>query len=100
MPMMSIQVTIPASGKVQVSTGIPSNFQNDILVQWLQFQNNAAHTVRYGDWSVSSTKGMMLANGSPGGAGSQSTPIGYSTMITDWWVAGTAGDVVDVLFIP
>jgi hypothetical protein len=41
--------------------------------------------------------GILLNSG---GAGAQSTPINYSTNLAEWYVAGTPGDVVDILFIP
>ncbi|MDE2104228.1 MAG: hypothetical protein KGL39_43730, partial [Patescibacteria group bacterium] len=59
----------------------------------------AAHSIRYGDATVSSSKGILLSAGTPGGAGSQSTPVNYGTYLSDWWIAGTPGDVIDVLFI-
>jgi len=118
MANLLLQVTIPSGGKAQVSSFLPANngvgnavfAPGNIFVQWLTFQNNSAHSIRYGDQSVSVTtpaavnggtagKGMLLAPGSPGGAGSQSTPVNYGTYLSDWWIAGTAGDVIDVLYI-
>lgn len=110
MANLSIQVTIPVGGKVVASSGLPSSVPPNMLVQFLQFQNNSAHAIRYGDNTVSVTapaavnggtagKGMLLPGGSPGGSGSQSTPVAYATMLSDWFVAGTAGDVIDILFI-
>ena len=121
----NLQVTIPASGITPIIAGIPANTgalsgpQNsaggftpwavgDCIVQWLQIQNNSAHDIRYGGPNVSVTlpaaanlgtagNGMLLT---PGGAGAQSTPINYSTNLAEWYVAGTPGDVVDILFIP
>lgn len=118
MANLLLQVTIPASGKAKVSSFLPTNNgvgnavfdSGNIYVQWLAFQNNAANPIRYGDQSVSMTtpaavnggtagKGILLAAGSPGMSGSQSTPINYGTYLSDWWIAGTAGDVIDVLYI-
>jgi hypothetical protein len=123
MQSFTLQVTIPNSGVVNLAAALPKNTggngnltaplseYGNRFVQWIQFQNNAAHNIRYGmDNLVSVTtpaavnggtagRGILLASGSPGGAGSQSTPIEYSTMISDWWIAGTAGDVIDVLVL-
>jgi hypothetical protein len=125
LPRLNFQVTIPASGITPIIAGIPANTgalsgpQNtaggftpwavgDCIVQWLQIQNNSAHDIRYGGPNVSVTvpaavnlgaagNGILLNSG---GAGAQSTPINYSTNLAEWYVAGTPGDVVDILFIP
>ena len=103
------QCTIPAGGKVQLSTGIqlPSNnsggigaapSQNgNIFVQQLIVQNNQAHNMRLGDVTVSSTKGLLLlANGGSFNGGAF---INYGTYLSDWWINGTSGDVVDFIYI-
>ena len=128
LPRLNFQVTIPASGITPIIAGIPANTgalsgpQNtaggftpwavgDCIVQWLQFQNNAANPIRYGGPNVSVTtpaavnlgtagNGMLLPGGQPGGSGSMSTPINYSTNLAEWYVAGTPGDVIDILFLP
>src|SRR5665213_1127793 len=125
LPRLNFQVTIPTSGITPIIAGIPANTgalsgpQNsaggftpwavgDCIVQWLQIQNNSAHDIRYGGPNVSVTapaavnggaagNGILLTSGS---AGAQSTPINYSTNLAEWYVAGTPGDVVDILFIP
>jgi hypothetical protein len=128
LPRLNFQVTIPASGSTPIVAGLPANTGavsgpantaggftpwpiGDIQVQWLQIQNNSAHAIRYGGPNVSVTlpaaanggtagNGILLAPGSPGGAGSQSTPIAYTTNLSEWYVAGTPGDVIDILFLP
>ena len=108
---LTFQVTIPAGGVVNVQTALfganPTALEANAYVQWLTFQNNSAHPCRYGTSpKVSVTTpaavaggtagfGTLLAPGSPGGAGSQSTPVTYSTMLSEWWIAGTEGDVID-----
>lgn len=106
--MACFQVTLGVGATEVV---VPAAMQTTLMVQWLTFQNNSAHAVRYGnDKTVSVTtpaavnggtagKGILLSPGSPGGAGSQSTPITYGTSLRDWWIAGTPGDVIDVLTI-
>jgi hypothetical protein len=110
---MSFQATIPASGKVQLSSALPSSIQPDILIQSLIIQNNCSHIMRYGDVTVSATAPAAVSGGQAGrgiiifpsaGAGAQvggGIPafINYTSMLSDWWVAGTAGDVVDFLFV-
>jgi hypothetical protein len=129
LPRLTFQVTILAGTKptaiisgLPANTGAPSGSPSlpggftpwalgDIQVQWLQFQNNSAHNIRYGGPNVSVTapaavnggtagNGMLLPGGQPGGSGSQSTPIAYTTNLSEWYLSGTAGDVIDVLFLP
>jgi hypothetical protein len=102
------QCTIPASGKVQLSTGIQQPTittgvgigpfpTGNLYVQQLIVQNNAAHSMRLGDVTVSSTKGIVLGIGA--GSANAGGFINYGSYLSDWWVAGTAGDVVDFLYI-
>lgn len=90
------QVTIPASGIVQLSKGLPVSTPADTFVQELMIQNNATHNIRVGDVSVSTTRGILLA---PTGSGNFGAFMNYGTFISDWWIAGTSGDVIDFLFI-
>jgi hypothetical protein len=59
MAVQTLQVTIGASA-TQV-TALP------LRGRWVQFQNNAAHNAHIGDVNVSSSRGIQLASGSPGG---------------------------------
>lgn len=93
--MPLLQVTLGA-GATQVST-------QNIFCRQIFFQNNAANVVRVGnDNTVSATKGMALApaaGGNPGGSlNSGPSPI-YYTYLSDWWLFGTAAQVIDVLYI-
>ena len=103
------QVTIPSSGKVQLGsdlnpqTGGPGNLTANLVpatiyVQVLQVQNNGASTtnMRLGDRSVSATRGILLFPSSSDNIGAF---INYGSYLNDWWVFGTAGDVVDYLFV-
>lgn len=105
---LTFQVTIPASGVINLQEALfgadPTQIQSNAYVQWLSFQNNAAHDCRYGTSPKVSVTTPAAVNGgtagfgtrlTPGGAGSQSTPITYSTMLSEWYLAGTPGDVID-----
>lgn len=93
MSMQTLQVTIPASGKAQVWTnGIKP-------IQFLVFQNNAVDLCRVGDVNVSATRGISLAPASAGDSVPFAPPIEYGTDLSEWWIFGTSGDVIDVLFI-
>lgn len=102
------QVTIPAAGVVNLQTALfganPTAIEANAYVQWITFQNNSAHEIRYGTSPlVSVTTPAAVAGGTAGfgirltvgGAGSQSTPVTYATMLSEWWIAGTVGDVID-----
>lgn len=90
--MYTLQVTLTAAA-TQLST-------NQRMAQALIFQNNAAHIVRIGDSQVSATRGYSLAPASAGDSLPASFPLEYATDLTEWWIFGTAGDVIDVLVFP
>lgn len=89
---VTFQVTL-GSGATQLSAA------HLYCSAWI-IQNNATHNMRFGDSTVTTSKGTVLASGSPGGSytttasanGSQPNPDDLS----QWYVAGTAADVVDV----
>lgn len=91
MPVL-LQVTIGAAA-TQIS---PSA----IFVQTLMVQDNAAHNVRVGDSTVSSTKGILISLGSPGGSYNTTLNFPRGTILSQWYLAGTEGDVIDVLYEP
>lgn len=107
------QVTIPAGGgKVKLASALPQGAgivsgnllapltASRVLVQQLQVQNNGASNtnMRFGDQSVSATRGIVLPPTSSDNLGAF---INYSTFLDDWWVYGTTGgDLVDFLYIP
>jgi hypothetical protein len=87
---LTIQVTIGAS-----ATQLSSTVQK---CSWFAVQNNAAHTIRIGDSTVTSSRGTVLLAG-PGG-GSWQPPLTQPATAFDlsqWYVAGTQNDVVDVM---
>jgi hypothetical protein len=105
------QCTIPAGGKVQLSTGIqqPSTGTGagvgappvgNLYVQQLVIQNNSGATLRIGDVTVSATRGLLLPSAAaPPNSANLGAFINYGTYLSDWWCFGTAGDVVDFLYI-
>lgn len=88
----TFQVTIGASA-TQIST------THLYCSAWI-IQNNAAHNIRFGDSTVTSSVGTALVSGTPGGSytttasanGTQPTPDDLS----QWFIAGTQNDVIDV----
>jgi hypothetical protein len=89
--MKLLQVIIGASA-TQFTTA-------DIPVRQIMVQNNAAHSMRIGDSSVSSTKGALLASGSPGGSINMGPFYDNPENLKDWWVSGTQNDVVDIIYL-
>jgi hypothetical protein len=87
--MQTLQVTL-GSGATQIS-------REAIAFQYIVFQNNSTHAVRIGDALVTATRGMLIAAG--GGSETFSGLIDYGTFLSEWWLFGTAGDVIDILFI-
>lgn len=90
------QVTIPSGGKIALASGIPSTVSPNQSLQCLQVQNNGNNNMRFGDGSVSQTKGIILY---PSGSSNLALAIAATSMISDWWVWGTPGDVLDFIFI-
>lgn len=86
---VTFQVTIGASTTQISATHMLCN-------SWI-IQNNAAHNVRFGDSSASSTKGTLLVPGaSYTSQGSQNGTQPEPDDLSQWYVAGTQNDVVDV----
>lgn len=104
------QVTIPASGKANLADGLPQPTGGKGItvgaspvgvtyVQQLIIQNNSGAPVRIGDVTVSVSRGILLTNAAPPNSANLGAFINYGTYLADWYVFGTAGDVVDFLYI-
>lgn len=85
----TLQVTIGASATPIIASG-------DISYKWIVFQNNAAHTFRVGDLNVSASRGIQLLAGGSYTQQPFSPPLSGS--MAAWYVFGTAGDVVDIIY--
>ena len=93
--MQTFQVTIGSNGKGQFPT-LP------LMPQYMTVQNNSTDIMRVGDTSVvagayGTGKGILLQ--SSGGAFTFQLGQDYSTRTSEFWVAGTSGDVLDVIII-
>lgn len=89
----TMQVTVGSTTTQILSPGA------HLQCRWIAIQNNAAHTIRIGDASTSSTRGILLASGSPGGSfyvGPDSS--GTARDLGGWYINGTSGDVIDVVY--
>jgi hypothetical protein len=89
--MRLIQLTLGSGTNTQVTT---QNIYASIVV----FQNNAANNMRIGDNTTTSSKGITLASGSPGGSATLQIFPPRGTLLSSYYVAGTAGQVIDILY--
>ena len=96
--MRLIQVTIAVTGtRQQISPNLNGvNQSNQVYASLLIIQNNGTNNMRIGDNTVSSTKGIVLY---PSGGSVTANPfIVRGTMLAQWYIEGTAGDVCDILY--
>lgn len=98
--MQTLQVTLLA-GKTPIVATAPTQSQTQIRIsfQSLTIQNNSADPVRVGDTNVSATRGILLAGGSPGGSITIDSLMEYSSDLSEWYLFGTQGDIIDVLYL-
>jgi len=61
----------------------------------LQMQNNGTHSMRVGDNTVTASRGQLI--GPSGGLYTAPCPP-KGTRLSDWWVIGTSGDILDILY--
>ena len=87
----NLQVTIAATNTPQRLT------TTNTKAYQIVFQNNAAHVMRIGDSTTTSTVGLVLSAG--GGAANAVPRIVQDTDLTDWYVNGTQNDVLDILYL-
>lgn len=108
MANLNLRVVIGASGKTQISTALPQPTGGagnvvgqppvgNVYAQQLIFQNqSASNTMAIGDTTTTNSNGLQLG---PSGSANFGAFINYGTYLSDWWVVGTAGDVLFVLYI-
>lgn len=91
--VVTIQVTIGAANTKVIAAGAHQN------CRWIVIQNNATHTIRIGDTNITSTRGILLSSGSPGGSffvGPDSS--GSARDLGGWYINGTTNDVIDIIY--
>ena len=93
---MMLQYTIQATGVTEPITPTQRDgIANGIYFQNATLQNNGTHDMRVGnDSTVSATKGLKLT---ATGSFTDILPINYAGTLNDWYVNGTANDVLDIL---
>jgi hypothetical protein len=87
--LSTMQVTL-GSGTTQMQTASLGVYQ-------IILQNNATHSMRCGDSNTSSSRGALLASG---GGSMNFGPMSFQGLdLSQFYCAGTSGDVVDVLYL-
>lgn len=90
--MRVIKVTI-AAGATQITTN------TNLYASIIALQNQGAASMTIGDNTVATTGGVLLATGTPvGGSATFQMTFARGTKLSDWWVSGTAGQVLIVLY--
>lgn len=88
MAVTTMQVTL--SGATQVSA-------TKILARWVEFQNNAAASMRLGDANVTSSRGISLLAGG-GFFAPPTSDISQVHDLSQYYVVGTDTQVLDVVY--
>ena len=97
MANMNLKVTIASTGVAQnIADSLPASVKPNTYVQQMILQNQGANSMHIGDSTTTSTDGLLLSASGSANAGGF---INYGTYLSDWWVVGTAGDVLFVLYI-
>ena len=92
MAWVSIQITLPASGNIQLST-LPIQCRQVVV------QNNSGNNCYLGDSTVSSSKGLvLLASSVAGSLWSTGPSVAYAQYLSDFFLAGTSGGKIDVFY--
>lgn len=100
MPFFQVTLTAVAT-PIVAQNATQNSTQLRIAFQQLQIQNNATHGCRVGGPDVSATKGFALASGSttPTAPFVASCHQQYSSDLSEYYVFGTVGDVIDVFYL-
>lgn len=95
--MVILQVTLLA-GATQIAPPNTGVLPNSKQFQTLIIQNNSAAVIRVGDSTVTATTGISVPDA--GGILQINLGLDYcGTDLSEWWIFGTAADVIDVLWI-
>lgn len=94
--MHLLQLTITATGVNQPI--IPAAVVPDRILPFQQiiFQNNGSNNMRLGDAGVSATRGIVVG---PSGGTNVAPQLQYSGDLSEFYVNGTAGDILDIMVL-
>jgi len=96
--MHLIQVTLTAGAATPLGSPL-QGIANGQFFQQLVIQNNTASTVRVGDSTVSSTRGILLESGVPGGSITTTLSIQNSGTLNEWYAYSAAAVTIDIMLI-
>lgn len=90
--MRLLQVTIGSETRTQITTA-------QIYTPYLSIQKNTANNCRVGDNTVTTSKGIVIAAGNT----TPQAPLvvhrsDNRVLLSQYYLAGTSGDVVDILY--
>lgn len=88
MSIANYQVTVGAATTVCSSTSIPA--------RQVVISNNGGHSIRVGDSTTSSTKGILIATATNYTLGQMDA---YTLNLNQLYINGTQNDVIDVVVI-
>ena len=95
--MRVIEVTL-GSGATQILIPNQQAPMANVAVSLLVVQKNSTNSVTLGDNTVTDTKGIVIAAGTPG------TPLilqfsqPRGSLLSQYWLFGTSGDKVEVMY--
>jgi hypothetical protein len=92
--MHLIQLSPASTGLVKVIPQAPIQ-KETVPFQWSTFQNNGTNSMRVGDVTTSSTKGILLQ---AGGALTFGPALSYGQDLNEWYVYITSGDKCDIMY--
>lgn len=93
--MISFQVTLGAAKTPLIAAGLPPAYASFLIIQ-----NNAAASIHIGGTTVSSTLGILIANGTPPGSATMQFAFPRGCCLNNVYLFGTAGNIIDVVYEP
>jgi hypothetical protein len=94
--MRLIQLTLGAAA-TQITPNTNTTSTMPIYVSTLIIQNNAAAAIRIGDNTVTATKGIAL-NPSAVGPELVTFQMVRGSLLSQWYIFGTAGNIIDIMY--
>jgi hypothetical protein len=92
--MHLLQITVgPNATPIIPKAVVPAN---SAAFSVLYLQNNSGTSVRVGDSTVTASKGILLASGTPGGSLTITPSLQYSGDLTEFYLFG-AGAIIDIM---
>lgn len=98
---VTAQYSVPGVHTLQVTIGATTTQVTavDTPVKQVIFQDNAAGSMRVGDSATTSSRGALLAGGSPGGSMNFGPIPNTALNLSSFYVNGTNGQVLDVVYL-